>query len=207
MVDVDHFKAINDTFGHAAGDHVLVSLARTLTEIAARTDAQGSIVARIGGEEFLCLLRGTHPALGSTIVEAVRAIGDITVSAGSVTVDVESVPQQGASASTSPRVEVAATFAAPGKPGPDTSEHPGVGQAVDSIVHAADRGLYSAKTAGRNRVHHCGTLTLAYPDSTPDAPGARTSVVRNRYRTPGDRMVESVGEPTWPHRRQHDSTP
>ena len=164
VVDVDHFKTVNDTHGHAAGDRVLVALARTLEQTATRSDEPGSIVARIGGEEFLLLMPGAHPTLGTTIVEAVRPSGDVTVSAGSVTVEVEPTTHGTARVAPTRIDRGAASTATTGESSPVDQAHLGVERSVDSIVRAADRGLYAAKTAGRDRAHHCGTLTLT--DST-----------------------------------------
>lgn len=164
LVDVDHFKTVNDTLGHAAGDRVLVTVARTLEQTAARPDGAGSIVARIGGEEFLVLLPGVHSTLGTTIVAAVRPSGDVTVSAGSVTVEIGQTPHgtsRIAPTDVNRGTSDTATFM---DSSPADKARLGVEGTVDSIVRAADRGLYAAKTAGRDRAHHCGTFTLA--DST-----------------------------------------
>jgi len=56
LIDLDHFKSVNDTLGHAAGDRVLTSLARHLTD--AVREAEGDVVCRLGGEEFVLVLRG-----------------------------------------------------------------------------------------------------------------------------------------------------
>ncbi|WP_217914048.1 bifunctional diguanylate cyclase/phosphohydrolase [Miltoncostaea marina] len=91
MLDLDHFKRINDTHGHAAGDAVLVETARRLTACSRADD----LVARIGGEEFLMLLPGTDGAAALAIAERVRAAvvatpfgaatGHLTVSLGVAT--------------------------------------------------------------------------------------------------------------------------
>ena len=86
-VDVDHFKRVNDTYGHEAGDEVLRRLARTL-EVRLRTS---DVVARLGGEEFVALLPDTDLAGAQAIAEALvnamdeqrdPGVGHITVSAG-----------------------------------------------------------------------------------------------------------------------------
>lgn len=68
VVDVDHFKQFNDTYGHAVGDEVLCSIARTL-QSAVRS---GTLIARWGGEEFVILLPGADLAVGARLAERVR---------------------------------------------------------------------------------------------------------------------------------------
>ncbi len=79
LVDIDHFKSVNDDFGHTIGDDVLVEVAATLREVA----GPDAVVARLGGEEFLVL--GLVPSMGgveATILAAVRGGGTVTVSVG-----------------------------------------------------------------------------------------------------------------------------
>ncbi|MER9462320.1 MULTISPECIES: GGDEF domain-containing protein [unclassified Mesorhizobium] len=89
IVDVDHFKSINDRFGHAEGDRVLRSIAQVLTQAAGAHDQ----VFRIGGEEFAILCSQPHAVarlLGENLRQAVKACAnrfDISVSAGIATVD------------------------------------------------------------------------------------------------------------------------
>ena len=69
MVDLDHFKQVNDSFGHAVGDQVLKSAARTLQEAVRLTD----VVGRYGGEEFLVLLPNTELGQATALAERMRA--------------------------------------------------------------------------------------------------------------------------------------
>jgi diguanylate cyclase (GGDEF)-like protein len=69
MFDVDHFKAVNDTLGHAAGDEALVRLTKLLQEKLRTED----ILARVGGDEFALLLEGTAMDQALTIAERVRS--------------------------------------------------------------------------------------------------------------------------------------
>jgi diguanylate cyclase (GGDEF)-like protein len=86
MLDIDHFKAINDTFGHQAGDHVLIEVASRL-----RRSLRGNdMVARWGGEEFVVLLRDCALPDALRLAEDIRAaIGEVPFGAlGSLTVSV-----------------------------------------------------------------------------------------------------------------------
>lgn len=137
IVDIDHFKAVNDTYGHLVGDEVLRLVARRL----AATARSGDIVARWGGEEFCVLMLGQAAetpsedaqgdqaaSLGRRIVTAVAAT-PFPTSAGALTVTVSA-----GSASMSSACQTA----------PD-------------LLRAADRALYGAKDLGRNRAEHAVT--------------------------------------------------
>ncbi len=82
IIDIDHFKRINDTLGHAAGDHVLVELAHTLIDVA----PAGHLVARLGGEEFGWLMPATSEDRAEKLIDSVHATlaqrAAITVSCG-----------------------------------------------------------------------------------------------------------------------------
>ncbi|MFC7958502.1 GGDEF domain-containing protein [Rhodococcoides kroppenstedtii] len=122
LVDVDHFKAVNDTRGHAAGDDVLT----TVAEAIARQVPSDAVVARLGGEEFLVLrVAATVTGLEEHILEAVRSSCDVTVSIGVAQADVRP-------GSADAVVDVETT--------------------LDRLTYAADRALYTAKTSGRDRV-------------------------------------------------------
>lgn len=121
MLDLDHFKRINDTFGHQIGDETLAALGDVLRH----ATRAGDFVARYGGEEFLVLLQDTDSTGGVEMAERIRGeihqmhvpglTGRVTASLG-----VASIP-----------------------------DHARDG---DALLRAADRALYSAKNAGRNRV-------------------------------------------------------
>ncbi|RZI80641.1 MAG: GGDEF domain-containing protein, partial [Rubrivivax sp.] len=68
VIDIDHFKRVNDTHGHAAGDVVIQSVANTLLDCVRPMDT----VARIGGEEFTIILPNCPPAFGQTVAERIR---------------------------------------------------------------------------------------------------------------------------------------
>ena len=125
LLDVDHFKRINDTRGHAAGDRALVSL----TEVLQHSVRQGDIAARLGGEEFVVLLSHCEREDGLRFAERLRE----TVSATLVDVGEGQEPL---------RITVSIGLA-------DVRSH-GVG--LDQLLSRADRAMYRAKNAGRDRI-------------------------------------------------------
>jgi diguanylate cyclase (GGDEF)-like protein len=122
LVDIDHFKQINDTHGHAAGDQVLAQVARALETHARATDS----VARIGGEEFLLLLPDIQKGDAYGLAERLRRA-------------VEHEPVSAA------RARIAATVSI-GVAVVDTCD-----AGVRAVIARADDALYRAKAAGRNR--------------------------------------------------------
>ena len=100
LFDVDHFKRLNDTYGHASGDEVIRKFAAMLRQIA----PEGSVLGRIGGEEFALLLEGTTEEGASASAEAIRhtaatqsdkAPPQFTVSAGVAVVRAVGKPVRG----------------------------------------------------------------------------------------------------------------
>ena len=127
MVDLDDFKAVNDRWGHLAGDHVLRAVADLLTETVEDSDAVG----RFGGEEFVVLIENAGPAAVTAAAERVRArTTELAVAARPVGTTVT-----GLSVSVGTAVY------------PDTDAAD-----LDDLLLAADAALYDAKRAGRNRV-------------------------------------------------------
>ncbi|MEX2695656.1 GGDEF domain-containing protein [Rhizobium mongolense] len=123
MLDVDHFKKINDTWGHTVGDTVLSRVADLIRRTVRKTD----VAARYGGEEIIILLPNTEEGDASTVAEKIRhAIEseDLIVGVTAIKVTVS--------------IGVAVV---------DSS-----GTNIRATIEAADRALYRAKTAGRNRV-------------------------------------------------------
>ena len=123
LVDVDHFKRVNDSHGHLIGDEVLRALAAELRQQVRESD----VVGRFGGEEFTVLLPGTDDAGGYGIAERLRA------SAANLSV---------AAADARIRVTVSIGIAVLGQHGSDLFE----------LLAAADAALYRAKDAGRDQV-------------------------------------------------------
>ena len=124
MIDIDHFKRINDTFGHAAGDEVLRSVAQFMLTLV----RAGDILCRFGGEEFVLLQTRASPdaileradrlrqdIATHEIVYHGQRLGPVTLSIG-------------------------------------VSMYPAHGSTTQTVLHAADAALYRAKNAGRNRV-------------------------------------------------------
>ncbi|MFI8646249.1 diguanylate cyclase [Pseudomonas iridis] len=122
MLDLDHFKRINDNYGHLAGDKVLKIIATVL-----RKRLRGSdFIARFGGEEFVLLMPATPPAVGAKLLETLRAA-------------IEACPFH----FKGERVTITISMGlASFKPG----EH------SDLVLKRADQALYRAKNGGRNRV-------------------------------------------------------
>lgn len=125
MADIDHFKAVNDTYGHPAGDQVLKAVAAALQDCVRPMDT----VARYGGEEFAIILPNCPTAFGQTVAERIRA----KVERRAVTV--------------APGTEVQVTISLGGAFAPQW-----VRSSAALWVERADRQLYRAKAEGRNRV-------------------------------------------------------
>lgn len=123
MFDADHFKAINDTHGHAAGDGVLRHLADTLSA----SFREGDTIARLGGEEFAVLLPGTSAAEAHMAAERVcAALRERRARIGPL--------------------EIPCTVSV------GLAHGVGAGDDLDGLLMRADAALYAAKAAGRDRV-------------------------------------------------------
>jgi diguanylate cyclase (GGDEF)-like protein len=145
LMDIDHFKAVNDNYGHLAGDTVLRALGAALREQVREYDVAG----RFGGEEFVVLLPQADESAALRIAERLRThIGAM------------SIPIGGSSGSgTCVRLTVSVGVAT----------LPATGGELTELLAAADSALYLAKQAGRNKTHLAGTgLPL-----TEVIPGAR----------------------------------
>jgi diguanylate cyclase (GGDEF)-like protein len=125
LIDIDHFKAVNDTWGHLAGDKVLRALSDALREQLRGYDLTG----RFGGEEFVVLLPQTGEADALIIAERLR----LDVAAMSIPVDDD----------TRIRLTISIGVAALGDAGTELTD----------LLAAADAALYHAKQTGRNKIH------------------------------------------------------
>lgn len=123
LVDIDHFKQVNDTYGHPVGDQVI----RNLAEVMLRSVRGIDVVARLGGEEFGVLLPSTDETMGHQIAERIRAnVALQAVRAGQLAI--------------SYRVSIGVASVGKGISSPD------------DLIAAADQALYEAKRHGRDRV-------------------------------------------------------
>jgi diguanylate cyclase (GGDEF)-like protein len=122
MLDIDHFKRVNDTHGHDGGDAVLKHVAAMLTAFA----REGDVVARLGGEEFVVMLPGAGLAAALAAAERLRARIE------------QSEPNAGGTP-----LRITSSFGV-------AAQRPGTPWGV--AVQAADEALYRAKEGGRNRV-------------------------------------------------------
>jgi diguanylate cyclase (GGDEF)-like protein len=133
LLDLDHFKIVNDRFGHATGDQVLGQVGRRIAHNVRELDTIG----RWGGEEFLCLLPQVNRPLAEEIAERIRA-----------GLEVQPVEFQGRRIRVTSSIGVA-TY-------PDDGLHP------DALLAKADAALYEAKRSGRNRIQsvtrHAGNV-------------------------------------------------
>lgn len=123
IMDIDHFKVVNDTLGHDAGDRVLQSIGQCLTERLRATDSVG----RLGGEEFGLILRDVKPAAAFELMDELRQrIAERYLSYGDA------------------RIRVTASFG--------IAQWPDQARGAEALFCMADRGLYAGKRSGRNCV-------------------------------------------------------
>lgn len=126
MIDVDHFKSFNDTYGHQAGDHCLQALSRA---IGSSVPPDAGLVARYGGEEFVVILPNCDQSTGLLIAERARLAVQLT--------------ELGTAADSPPRQTISIGMAS-GVASRETTR--------ETLLSAADAALYEAKKQGRNRV-------------------------------------------------------
>ncbi len=127
MIDIDDFKRLNDSLGHAAGDQALRTMGALLQDLAA---AHRTVCGRIGGEEFLILLPHTDQAgARQCVATLMQALAD------------RAIPNP--ESRIAPQVTVSAGI---------VSTTTGEGHGLEALMRAADQALYAAKRAGRNRI-------------------------------------------------------
>jgi diguanylate cyclase (GGDEF)-like protein len=132
IIDVDHFKKINDTYGHHAGDTVLKEIARLLKSRLRKTD----VLCRVGGEEFVALCKRAGRTEAMDLAEKLRR-------------SVENTPFEARGHTINVTVSA----------GVSTVPDPNNTRTADDFYHCADIALYTSKKSGRNRVsHHDGKL-------------------------------------------------
>jgi diguanylate cyclase (GGDEF)-like protein len=143
MIDIDHFKQVNDRFGHAQGDRALVAVAAALQSGL----RDGAILGRLGGEEFAVLLPGTAATEARAAAERLR-----------LRVAALSLPDERAAGGAAPPLAgLTASFGLAACSGARP-------QPLEALLARADTALYAAKAAGRNRVEAAGA---ALPDAVP----------------------------------------
>lgn len=140
LFDVDHFKKLNDTYGHPAGDAALKSVARSVQ----RALRRGDIAARYGGEEFVVILPETQADGGERLGERIREA-----------LEKATLVFEGAS------IRFTASFG--------LAVWPQDGREAEALLSAADRALYAAKQGGRNRVVSASSLPAAEAPSAAPA--------------------------------------
>jgi diguanylate cyclase (GGDEF)-like protein len=132
MVDIDHFKNINDNYGHLVGDKAIMLIASILK----KTLRDGDIVVRYGGEEFLMILQGASSKDAAEVSERIRhKVEDSTLNVGE---------QQ---------IGMTVSIGVCGYPETNVADEV-------SLIDKADQALYHAKQTGRNRVVQFGTLSV-----------------------------------------------
>ena len=130
FIDIDHFKKVNDNYGHQAGDEILRGVAQIIRDLVRRTD----VVARYGGEEFIVLLSHKGKQKAAEIAERIRE---------TIEQRIFTDPQHG-------EIKVTTSI---GINSLDNTEHEGEVKDIASLfVVRADRALYQAKNSGRNRI-------------------------------------------------------
>ncbi|WEZ85602.1 sensor domain-containing diguanylate cyclase (plasmid) [Rhizobium sp. 32-5/1] len=127
ILDVDHFKLVNDTYGHSAGDAALKTLTQTVNETLAGEPSQDIIFARVGGEEFMILFPVMVPDAVFNVCERIRR-------------EIEQRPVLSAAGTFRITASIGVTLQAAADP------------SFDTAYSNADSALYDAKSAGRNRV-------------------------------------------------------
>ncbi|MDO1581814.1 GGDEF domain-containing protein [Rhizobium oryzicola] len=161
VFDLDHFKRINDVHGHSTGDEVLVSFSRLATDHIGKMGVFG----RMGGEEFACILSVSSQSEASGVAEAIRmSLMHLEITTGAEHIKVQATVSAGLAIMPAAKAE------------------------LEAMLMTADKALYAAKAAGRNRVALQATLCetpVANAPGLPDAfslpPTAAAQEAASRY--------------------------
>lgn len=145
MLDIDHFKSVNDTHGHGIGDRVITEVARVLLDEA----DPPALVGRYGGEEFSIVVPGGDGRAAAALGERIRSTVEAAVG-GRIT-EVNGM-----------RVTISVGAA----------QLDGSDDTLAALLERADQGLYRAKRAGRNRVEHGTVEPASSPEARPERPTA-----------------------------------
>jgi diguanylate cyclase len=126
-IDIDHFKKVNDIYGHPIGDEILKELGARLKSL---VSSSGGYVTRNGGEQFVVLLPNSPPAMGLDLGERIRS----------------SIARSPFPVSDNQQVTITVSIG--------VSSYPDNGMTIQELYSAADTAMYEAKAIGRNRVFH-----------------------------------------------------
>jgi len=135
VLDIDHFKKFNDTYGHETGDLVLKTVARKLRQM---IDGETHLIARLGGEEFAILLRNMDVREATEYCDLLRE----EIARTNILFEDEEL---------SVRVSIGVAIIS-------------AEETFDNYLHAADQYLYMAKNSGRNRVFSDYSITQLFAD-------------------------------------------
>jgi two-component system cell cycle response regulator len=124
ILDIDHFKAVNDTHGHGVGDEILKGFSSRIRKTVRTAD----LVCRLGGEEFVVVMPDTPLAVATRIAERVRSV-----------IEAEAFPLEGQGGSLPVTVSIGLADR-------------GLEANPEALFKRADRALYASKASGRNRV-------------------------------------------------------
>jgi diguanylate cyclase (GGDEF)-like protein len=140
MIDIDHFKKVNDTWGHQAGDRVLISIAKTIRNIVGRK----GVLCRYGGEELVIFFPKTEGSELMPLMEKIRK-----------SIEAMKIPVRS-------KKNISVTVSC------GVSQRENLSQSIAEVIEAADRALYKAKESGRNKVCAAGLSSsrgFVYPVS------------------------------------------
>jgi diguanylate cyclase (GGDEF)-like protein len=167
MIDIDHFKRINDTYGHLTGDRILRGVAEVIQQNLRRTDSAAYSAYRYGGEEMSVILPKTDLARALEVAERLRRQIEARIFAGANREEIRITVSLGVATQTPAMTE------------------------IDHLVAAADEALYAAKKGGRNQVRQAGETparaAAVAPAGHPPAGGPEEAPRTRRIKVRTDR--------------------